>query len=175
MLSKHTTTKLREITKSSLFYYILNTVSLNKDKYFYYKPIIFTLKIKKSSNFRIMVVDDEEDFTTTFKHILQNNGFIVEVFNNPFEALEKFRKSPEKTYDILLLDMMMPGMNGGELYDNIRRSNKTMPRICFVTGHQSFYNIIKQSYPEISEKCFIRKPVDSLELITTLKQELQKI
>jgi len=121
-----------------------------------------------------MVVDDDESSTITFKHILQNNGFIVDVFNNSFEALEKFRKSPDKTYDILLLDMKMPGMNGGELYDNIRRSNKTMPKICFVTGHQSFYNMLKQSNPEINGKCFIRKPVDSNELVTTLKQELQK-
>jgi FixJ family two-component response regulator len=122
-----------------------------------------------------MLIDDEEDITTAYKFILQNNGFKdVDVFNNPFEALEQFRKSPEEYYDILLIDMVMPGMNGGELYDKIKSFCKKMPIICFITGHDQYYNMLKQSFPEIEGKCFIRKPIDNNELITILKQELQK-
>lgn len=132
------------------------------------------MKTDDTSSFRIMVVDDEEDITIAYKHILQNNGFIVDVFNNPFEALDKFRESPEEYYDILLIDMKMPGMSGVELYQNIRNFNKKVPKICFATGYESLYNLLKQSFPEINEKCFIRKPVDEDELVTILKQELQK-
>lgn len=128
-----------------------------------------------TSNFRIMIVDDEEDITTTYKLILQNNGFEeVDVFNNPFEALEQFRKSPEGYYDILLIDMRMPGMNGVELYRELKTSNKKLSHICFISAHSEFYNLLKQSFPEINEKCFIRKPIDEYELVTAMKQELQK-
>jgi CheY-like chemotaxis protein len=121
-----------------------------------------------------MVVDDEKDVTITYTQILQDDGFIVEAYNNPFEALEKFRESPEETYDMLLLDMMMPGMNGLELYQEIQKSNKKVPKICFATSYESFYNLLKQSFPEMDEKCFIRTPVSPRDLLTKLKQELQK-
>lgn len=67
----------------------------------------------------------------------------------------------------------MPGMSGVELYQNIRNINKKVPKICFATGYVSLYNLLKQSFPEINEKCFIRKPVDKEKLVTTLKQALQ--
>jgi CheY-like chemotaxis protein len=124
--------------------------------------------------FRIMVVDDKEDITITYTQMLQDNGFIVEAYNNPFEALQKFRESPEKTYDIVLIDMNMPGMNGLELYENIQKSDKKVPKILFVTAYETFHNLLKESYPEIEEKNFIRKPVLARDLIIKLKQELQK-
>ena len=70
--------------------------------------------------------------------------------------------------------MKMPGMNGVELYQNIRNFNKKVPKICFATGYESLYNLLKQSFPEINEKCFIRKPVDEEELVTTLKQDYKR-
>ena len=132
------------------------------------------MHINDNANFKIMVVDDEKENTITYKHILQNNGFIVDDFTNPFEALEKFRGNVDETYDILLIDMVMPGMNGGELYDKIKNSCKKMPIICFISAHEQYYNMLKQSHPEIEGKCFIRKPVDDNELVTILKQALQK-
>jgi CheY-like chemotaxis protein len=124
--------------------------------------------------FRIMVVDDNEDITIAYTQMLQDNGFIVEAYNNPFEALQKFRESPEETYDIVLIDMNMPGMNGLELYENIQKSEKKVPKILFVTAYETFHNLLKESYPEIEEKNFIRKPVLARDLIIKLKQELQK-
>ncbi len=133
------------------------------------------MKSDETASSRIMVVDDQQDITITYKHILQNTGFIVDVFNNPFEALETFRERPEEYYDILLIDMKMPGMSGIELYQNISNCDKKIPKICFTTGYESLYNLLKQTFPEMNNKCFIRKPVDEDELVTTLKQELQKI
>jgi two-component system catabolic regulation response regulator CreB/two-component system response regulator ChvI len=121
-----------------------------------------------------MVVDDDKDTTIAYKEILQDNGFIVDVYINPFEALDKFTESQEETYDIVLIDMDMPGMNGLELYQEIQKSDKKVPKICFVTGYESFYNLLKQSFPEMEEKCFIRKPVTQRDLVTKLKQELTK-
>lgn len=130
--------------------------------------------IGDKSNFRIMVVDDQKDINITFTHILEEDGFIVDTYNNPFEALKKFRESPNETYSIILIDMKIPGMEGLELYENMQKSDKKMPKIIFMTAYETFYNLLKQSFPEIEEKNFIKKPVVPRDLIIKLKQELQK-
>jgi CheY-like chemotaxis protein len=132
------------------------------------------LGIDDKYNFRIMVVDDQKDITITFTHILKAEGFIVETYNNPFEALKKFRESPNKTYSIILIDMEMPGMKGLELYENMQKSDKKMPKIIFMTAYETFHNLLKQSFPEMEEKSFIRKPIMPRDLVTKLKRELQK-
>ena len=57
-------------------------------------------KIKK-----IFVVDDEPDICLTLTNVLEDNGFVVHAFDNPFFALEKFRKD---LYDVLILDIITP-------------------------------------------------------------------
>lgn len=64
-----------------------------------------------------MIVDDEVDITAIFKLGLEQNDFIVTTFNNPLEALSKFRPG---LYDLLILDIRMPGMNGFQLCQKIR-------------------------------------------------------
>lgn len=126
--------------------------------------------------FRIMVVDDNKDITTTYIHYLQEQDEFkvkAEAYNSPYEALQKFRESPEETYDILLIDIDMPGMDGIGLYKEIQNSNKKVPKILFVTAYETFHNLLKQSYPEMEEKNFIRKPLTQRDLLTKLKQELQ--
>jgi two-component system response regulator ResD len=63
-------------------------------------------------------VDDEKDITFMFRSGLERNGFTVEVFNDPLEALSHFK--PEY-YDLLLLEVRMPGMSGFELCREIRK------------------------------------------------------
>ena len=58
---------------------------------------------------RILLVDDEPDIALTFKIGLEDNGFTVDAFNNPFKALSNFKAG---FYDLLLLDIKMPKMNG---------------------------------------------------------------
>jgi CheY-like chemotaxis protein len=122
---------------------------------------------------RIMVVDDEQDITITYKQYLQEGGFIAEAYDNPFEALQKFTESPEETYDILLIDMSMPRLSGFELYQNIQNTNKIVPIIIFITGYETFYNLLQQSFPEMIENRFIRKPVNGYDLVKKLNQELR--
>ena len=62
---------------------------------------------------RILIVDGEYDINLLFKMVLEDNGFKVDTFNDPLVALQNFRAS---SYDLLLLDMLMPKMNGFELY-----------------------------------------------------------
>ena len=62
--------------------------------------------------YKILVVDDERDITSVIKKGLKNNGFEVDSYNDPVLALEKFRAD---VYDILIIDIKMPKMNGFEL------------------------------------------------------------
>ena len=66
--------------------------------------------------FRILLVDDERDITSVTKRGLTSNEFEVDVFNDPAEALSNFKSG---IYDLLLLDVKMPKMNGFELYKHI--------------------------------------------------------
>ncbi|HSF49891.1 MAG TPA: response regulator [Nitrososphaeraceae archaeon] len=60
-----------------------------------------------------MYIDDDEDILITMKQILENNGFLVSTFTDPFEALSAFKPG---LYDLVLIDVKMPQMNGFEFY-----------------------------------------------------------
>ena len=67
---------------------------------------------------RILVVDDESDVCLALKRILDENGFTVDSYEDPLLALEKFRAN---LYDLVILDIKMPEMNGFALYREIKR------------------------------------------------------
>jgi CheY-like chemotaxis protein len=73
--------------------------------------------------------------------------------------LENFRPG---LYDLLLIDIAMPKMNGFELYDKIRELDKKV-KISFVTASEMFYEEIrKEAFPEFDTTiCFIRKPIEN--------------
>ena len=60
-----------------------------------------------AKKYRVMIVDDEQDITTIFKIGLENNQFIVTTFNDPVEALSRFKPG---LYDLMILDIRMPGI-----------------------------------------------------------------
>jgi two-component system, OmpR family, response regulator ChvI len=122
--------------------------------------------------YRIMLIDDNEDIVTSFKIGLEENGFSVEAFLNPFEALARFKENDKRNYDLLLIDIKMPGMNGFELYRQIKKIDDKV-KICLITAYVEIYNTLKQSYPEIKTTCFIKKPIETIDLVARLKQELK--
>lgn len=68
-----------------------------------------------------MIVDDEPDITSALKIALEDDGFVVDSFNDPILALENFRKG---SYGLLILDIKIPKMNGFELYTKIKLIHK---------------------------------------------------
>ena len=66
----------------------------------------------------ILLVDDEADVIEILKVGLEDNGFKVDAFTDPELALSSFKAG---TYDLLLLDVRMPKMNGFELYEQIKK------------------------------------------------------
>ncbi|HEX2614758.1 MAG TPA: response regulator [Nitrososphaera sp.] len=102
---------------------------------------------------KIMVADDEPVITSTFKIGLERNGFQVGAYNNSQQALSEFR--PGK-YDLLLLDISMPGMSGFELYHEIRNVDAGV-KACFLTAFGTYRRELTPALDEV--KCFVKKPV----------------
>ena len=82
------------------------------------------------TNARILLVDDEYDISLTFKIVLEESGFIVDSFNDPLLALTNFKAG---TYNLLLLDIKMPKMNGFELCKQLKKIDSSV-KVCFITA-----------------------------------------
>ena len=77
---------------------------------------------------RILIVDDEADINTALREIFESNGFTVDSFENPRHALENFKPH---FYDLLILDIKMPGMSGFSYYREIKKLDEKM-KVCFL-------------------------------------------
>lgn len=118
---------------------------------------------------RILVVDDEYDVNSVIKLVLEDNGFKVDSFTDAFEALENFTTD---TYDLVILDVKMPEMDGFSLYEKIKKLDDKVT-ICFLTATDDvYYEILKKNHPSINENCVIHKPVDNESLLRRIKSVL---
>jgi two-component system response regulator ChvI len=116
------------------------------------------------------MVDDEPDVTYTIRRVLENNGFMVDSFNDPTLALSNFKPG---LYDLLLLDIKMPKMNGFELYQKMKEIDSNV-KICFLTASELFYEEYRRldAYPRVNKEHFIQKPIGTEELIHQLNEIL---
>ena len=118
---------------------------------------------------RVLIVDDESDVNLTIKMALEENGFKVDSFTDPLLALENF-KGESGLYDILILDIRMPNMNGFELYREIKKIDNKV-KICFLTaGEMDYDKFGKEIFPVLEKNCFIQKPIQNETLIKRLNR-----
>jgi two-component system C4-dicarboxylate transport response regulator DctD len=104
---------------------------------------------------KILVVDDDADVTSTFKMILEMNGFEVDAYTSPLSALSNFKPNE---FGLLLLDIRMPAMNGFELFKKMKAIDSRV-EACFITAFEDYREEFKESFPMLDEaKYFIRKP-----------------
>jgi len=116
---------------------------------------------------RILVVDDDETIRTTMKVILQDEGYTVDLAATGKEAIQK---TQENAYNLALLDIRLPDIEGVELLkllkDNVPRTRKIM-----VTGYPSMQNAITALNKNAD--AYLLKPVDVEKLLKTVKDQLQ--
>ena len=117
---------------------------------------------------KILVVDDEPDISSSIKRGLERNGFQVDAYTDPEKALSEFKPG---IYDLLLVDIRMPKLNGFELYREIKKKND-QSKICFFTAFEVYYEEFKKVFPTLDVKCFIRKPITISDLVTHINTEL---
>jgi DNA-binding response OmpR family regulator len=113
---------------------------------------------------RVLIVDDEQDINTTLKILLSINGFEVDNYSDPEMALKDFRSN---IYDLVILDIKMPKLNGFQLYEEIKRIDANV-KACFLTAGEIYSNESKAVNHDVS--CFIRKPIENDELIRRINE-----
>ena len=115
------------------------------------------------------MVDDESDVNLTLKIVLEDNGFKVDSFTDPLLALENF-KGEDDMYDMLILDIRMPNMNGFELYREIKKIDDKV-KVCFLTaGEMDYEKFGKELFPALDNNCYIQKPIQNEILIKRLNR-----
>jgi DNA-binding response OmpR family regulator len=124
---------------------------------------------------RILIVDDNVDITTTFKTAIEDNNNTtltkkveVHTFNNPVMALSEFKSD---YYDLLLVDINMPHMNGFQLSERILAIDINV-RICFMSSAEINRKALREIYPSLTVGCFMRKPMTIDYLLERIRSEL---
>jgi two-component system response regulator ChvI len=125
----------------------------------------------KNKNKRILLVDDEPDIIYPIKRVLENNNeFVVDSYTDPILALSNFRP---RLYDLILLDIRMPEMDGFKLHQKIMEIDSTA-KICFLTASELFYEEYRKldAYPSLDKAYFIQKPFRLEQLLRKLNEIL---
>jgi CheY-like chemotaxis protein len=115
-------------------------------------------------NVKILVVDDEENIRLLFKEELEEENYDVEVASDGYEALEKLKNSH---FDLIVMDIKMPGMDGIQALNEIKNLNKDQPVILC-----SAYGEFKQDFSSWASDGYIVKSADTGELKQTIKNIL---
>ncbi len=128
---------------------------------------------------RILIVDDDFDITLTFRSALEidsnnnnnSSGMIFEVhtYNDPLLALSEFRQN---FYDLMLLDINMPKMNGFELCEKILKLDVNI-KTCFISAAEINHAALREVHPAINIGCYIKKPVAMDSFVKRVNAELE--
>jgi CheY-like chemotaxis protein len=119
---------------------------------------------------RILVVDDEPDVNLQLKMVLERvDGFKVDSFIDPESALQYFKSG---LYDLAILDIKMPKIDGFELCRKIRKIDNNV-RVCFLSASEMYHERFrrKQLYTSDLDCFFLQKPISN----EVLRKEVDKI
>jgi DNA-binding response OmpR family regulator len=120
---------------------------------------------------KIMVVDDEDDLIFLLETLLDQMGFKVSGFTDPVLALQTFKAS---IYDLAILDIKLPGLDGIELCERLERVDHTL-KVCFFTASEFYYKNSKEEQHSTLKKGHhvIRKPISIEDLLKQVHEILE--
>ena len=110
-----------------------------------------------------MIIDDDKDITDLFATYLESNGYNINAYTNPVEAINNFRKN---SHDLILLDLKMPTMDGMTIYHKIKEIDNNVI-VCFTTADINYIKQLQKGIIDI-EKIVLYKPV----LLKDLKNKI---
>jgi DNA-binding response OmpR family regulator len=118
----------------------------------------------------ILVVDDEETIRSLIKRIMQDAGYDVTTAANGEEAFNILSQQKERSPDLVILDIMMPGLNGLEVLDIIR-GRFDIP-VIMLTAKQAVTTV--RDALAIGADDYVRKPFRTTELVARVKAKLRR-
>ena len=118
---------------------------------------------------RILIVDDDSDITNSFRLCLEDTGvFEVVTYNDSIVALSNFKAD---SYDLVLLDIKMPKLNGFELCEQMKLIDSKV-KLCFISAFDIDSPELRDVVPSLGVECFIPKPILVKDLIKRIETEL---
>jgi DNA-binding response OmpR family regulator len=116
-----------------------------------------------------MVVDDEYDITFTLEAGLEDGGFDVDAFTDPELALSSFKPG---LYDLVLIDIKMPKMDGFVLYDRLKTIDPDV-KACFLTASEMYREEIREEeHCALNKDLFLQKPISNEVLVTEITKRI---
>lgn len=112
---------------------------------------------------RLIVVDDDPDLAQVFSRGLLMNGFLVDVFTNPEEALQNLQSNSKEYYSLVLSDIRMPEMSGIQLARKVKDVNPSI-KVVLMTAYEIKDNKFSKVSPSIRVDGFIQKPTSITDL-----------
>ena len=118
---------------------------------------------------RILVIDDEPDITTILQIGLEEGGFDVDAFTDPKLALSSFKPG---SYNLVLIDIMMPEMDGFELYERLKKLDPDV-KMCFLTASEMYHQKIREvEHYTLNKDLFLQKPISTDDLIREINKKI---
>jgi len=115
-----------------------------------------------SNRASILIVDDDVDICQTLADILEAKGYQIDMANNGFQAIEKAR---EAAFDVALMDIKMPGINGVETFKKMKKSELTT-KVIMMTAY-AMEELIREAYVE-GVISVMHKPLEVDKLIESI-------
>jgi DNA-binding NtrC family response regulator len=106
---------------------------------------------------KLLIVDDDSDIVQVLKMGLLQNGFSVEAFTNPQEALQSF-KSDAESYCLVLSDIRMPALSGIQLSKKVKEVNPNV-KVVLMTAFEIRDNEFSKVFPSTQVDGFVQKPI----------------
>jgi DNA-binding response OmpR family regulator len=113
-----------------------------------------------------LIIDDDKDITNLFSIFLEYNGYSVDTYTNPLEAINNFKKN---SHDLIILDLKMPIMDGMTLFHRIKEIDNEVI-ICFTTADINYIQNLRKGIIDI-DKIVLYKPV----LLKDLKNKIDSL
>ena len=118
---------------------------------------------------RILVVDDEPDIATALQIGLEAGGFDVDALIDPELVLSNFRPT---LYDLVLVDIRMPKMDGFELYEQLKNIDPDV-KVCFLTASGMYHRKVREKeHSDLSNDVLLQKPITTHDLIREINKKI---
>ena len=126
---------------------------------------------KSNSSFNILLIDDDKDILFTFTTIIEGEGYNTTSFSEPYKALNHFSQLNPYHYDLIVMDIRMPGINGIQLYSKIKVMNPDI-KVLFLSALDAVEELLS-IFPDIQISEIIRKPIEPADLLSKVNSILR--